>query len=709
MKSEQDIVLILGCLLFGCAVQRNYTEIYTQTCKEGVLVQFNITEEERTQKRNSQVGPYLSVKFIVDAISERNGRVILSKADAVVILMMVLVALCLISFIVFLCFCCCCDRAGRSSLKAARLYNALTIVLLITSIGLFIALLVYLGNLNSSRDSTSCTLASVPKNLFDGVQSSQLGFFGFNKLVSTLTDFKNELPSIKSLSNDFSQIVQADLPSASKAALDSLSAFSTTFRERKTTDGAGEKAKPQSVSSLTDNINIGIFNEFTIANQAAVTINNAGVVGQQLSQAADLTPVENLLSGVIAQFSDIVSKMGNALGDAVTGIDYFNYYAPIGYWLTLGICLLIFILGVTAVILICLMVHRDTNRNRMGVKFCLSLSSFFIFLLGIIAIVLLIASVAMNSVCRGLGEVLSSKDINAQIQSYGVEVNPIVSKVINQCLPIGSKGEVSKLLSINSEIFTQSADLMEVFSLLGEYKKTVAAANNSPSISATIEQWQKYRTSEVPDHSNTASTVANLNSLIECSGQSLQLNKARCSTNQCQGIFESAGFSAPACSLNGAQAETLYNRLKTFTTEENQLMGEMIEALSGNAPNTPRSLQRNSNTKMTQSLAYFDNITPKFKNTFSQVSNIDKGLQANLNCSILRKQMNDLEVSFCFNFSRNLYYFTVMLIWIVFFMFFYSWSVCCSLRFMPINKAISMPQNEELQGQVYDHERLSMY
>lgn len=712
MTSNQVIVLMLGWLLFGHSIQRNYTEIYNDYCTDEILTQIDISEAERIEMRNSQVGPYITVNSIVDVIDNHSISQIVKDAGVYIILLIILTVFCLISFIVYLCFCCCCDRAQSSSATKANIYIIITLIFIVTSIALFIALIVFLVKLNTNRGATSCSLASVPKELLDGVNTPEQKFLGFNNLISILTSFKNELGNISTLANDFDQIANKGLTTSSKAALNSLSTFSNTFKERTTTDGTGAQAKPLTVTTLTDKVNDAISTEFAIYDEVATKITNAAVAGKQFAQNINVASIQNSLSTIITQFTDLSTKVSDVFGEVVTGVDYYNQYAPIGYWLTFGFGLLILILGVIAVIFVCIMIRRHTDQRRMGVKFCLSFSSFFIFLLGIIAIALLVSTISINSVCHAIGEVLSAKDVGAQIQSYGFEIDDFVIKVINECLPADSSGDVTNLISVDTGVFNQSKVLIDGLAIYEELKTNLTKTGaESPSITATVDVWQKFSTSIFPDHQNTLVTLNSLNNLISCSSQSFQLNANNCTSSGCQGIYDSTGFTAPGCSSNSAEASTLYNRLKTFTNDEKQLVGEMIVGLSGTSPNTPLSLNKDLKVKINETISSFENIKSKLQNTITQVSAFKDGLAANLNCTILRREMNNLESSFCFNFNRNLHYFAVLMIFIVLFMFFYSWCLCCSLRYMPTQEAISMPKNEESNGGLYmnNDERVPMY
>lgn len=83
-----------------------------------------------------------------------------------------------------------------------------------------------------------------------------------------------------------------------------------------------------------------------------------------------------------------------------------------------------------------------------------------------------------------------------------------------------------------------------------------------------------------------------------------------------------------------------------------------------------------------------------------------------LNCTIIRKEIENIEASFCFNFNKSLYTFTVILIFSLLLLFSFIWNTCCTMRYLPV------PDVEEADGKVspdekgkYDHdiEKVAVY
>lgn len=712
-KKPWTLFLLVG-LLFAGTYQRTYTEIYDAYCSADVLASFEMTEDERISRRGSLKGAYVSVDSIVDVIQNKSASKILKEAGAYIILMIILTVLCLISFLTFLGFCCCCDRAGGNTVGKAKLYAFFTFVFIVTFAALFIALLVFLGKLNTRKSETGCVLASIPKDLLDGVNTSGLSFIGFKQLSNILTRFKNDLTNLSSVSADFDNIISQNLASASQTALASLPPFYNKYKDSKTSDGAGSSGKPLTIQSLTTGINDAIYAEFKIFDDVSTKITQAAQTGKQYAQDASSTAsIQSSISSIVTQINNFTDQIDSSFGQAVTGVDYFNQYAPIGYWLTLGFGLLVAILGTIAFCLIVRMIRSSTDSCRMGVKFCLSFNGFLIFLLGIIAVVLLVASISLNSVCHAVGDVLNASDVASEVAKYQLQIDPLINNIINQCIPRNASGDVSSLLTGNVNVYNQTQTFMDGITLYDSLKKNITqAGDSSPTIAATVTYWTSFKTSVLPDQPAAVAALSQLNDLVKCGGTTYQLNSQNCTESGCQGIYQSSGFSAPSCSSNGAQATTFYTNLKAFTTDEDALLGKMITDLSGSDASTPLSLNNASRSKVKAVFTSFDNIKAKLQGTVDLVSNFTNGFASSLNCTVLRRELNNLESSFCFAFNQNLYYFAVLLIWIVFFLFFYSWCICYSLRYMPApdgNLSTRKVDNAGNTFYVQDDERVPVY
>ena len=311
-----------------------------------------------------------------------------------------------------------------------------------------------------------------------------------------------------------------------------------------------------------------------------------------------------------------------------------------------------------------------------------------IFILGIIAIILLVASISLNTVCHAVGDVLSATDVASTVGGYGVQIDDFINKIINQCIPAGATGDITNLISTNTDVFASTKGFIDGLTTFDALKANVTqTGDSSPTIDATVSIWNNFKTSYWPDQPNAVVSLNEFKKLVS-SDTRWELNASNCTSNSgCKDIYSSTSFTAPSCSSNSARANTLYNNLKQFTKDEDTLLGNMITSLNGPDANTPLSLNKANKSKVKTVFSSFESIKSRLQTTIGKVSTFNNGLLANLNCTILRKEIDNLESTFCFKFNQSLYFFAVLLIWIVFFLLFYSWCICYALRYMPTAEA----------------------
>ena len=678
------VVLLLS--LSG-ALQRDYTEIYSKDCTPQVLADLSVSVDDRLAQRSSSSKIYVSAAAIINVVNGKGVGKLMSEGGVYPILMIILTIFCLISLIVFLVFCCCCDRAAGASSMKAKVYTLATFLFIFVSIALFIALFVFIGKLNGGSKSASCGIASIPHDLLDGVQTANLTFLGFRNLTTLLTNFQTEVSNLSSVSSDFDAIANKNLPASTQAAYNSLNPFYTKYKDSTTTDGQGQKTRPLTVSGLTTGVNAAIDAEFSIYNQVAIKINDAASIGRSIGNNSQMQTMQANLQTIIDQMNSISSQINNNVGGAATGVDYFNRYAPIGYWITLGLGLVLVLLALASVVVLVCLQKTHTNRCRCGAKFCLAFNGLLIVLLGIVAVVLIVASLGLGSVCHALGNLLSANDVAAEVATYGVSLDPFVSKIINQCLPPNASGDLSALLDTGRDVFNQTQGFLDGLTTFDSMRANItASANGSFTVAQTVAAWSNFKVSIYPDQLNAVATLSSLNDAIKCSNTQYQLNAFNCTggaaSASCAGVYNSANFQAPSCSSNAAQASSLFATLKTFTNDEDALLGSMISDLSGSA-STPGGLFQTARDAINSVLTNIDNVRAKMQNTLSIASTLQNGLSQSVDCRVVRLELNNLEAVFCFKFNKNLYYFAALLAFVVFFLFIFSWTLCCALRYIP--------------------------
>ena len=695
--------LAVALLLTGLSFQREYTEIYDKYCTEAVLAELNVSEANRTVLRAASAPKlYVDVVALVSAYNGNGAGKLIAKAAAFPALAIILAIFCLLSFIIFFCFCCCCDRAAGATQRKAKFCTGSSLLFAVTSTALFVALFVFIGKLNTSMDKTSCGVATVPHDLLQGVQTSTINFIGFNNLTTLLTNFKGELGKLTALSSDFDAIINRKADASTTAAYNSLATFSQNYNSSTTTDGKGQKTKPITVSSLGDHATAAIAIEFAAYNDVAVRLTAAASTGKNLSSSSQVQTVQSTLQSVIDQITSISADVDVSFGNATTAVDYFNRYAPIGYWVTLGIGLVVILLAAAATAILWCCVRNNTNRFRCGAKFCLTLNSALIFILALVSVALVVVSIGLGTVCHGLGELLASTQVSTTLAGYNITLDGTVSKLINQCLPADASGDITSLLDTGSDVFNQTQSFLDGLTNFNSLRANLTATNESSiTIAETASLWSKFKVSIYPDQANALDSLASLNNKVSCGGVTYVLNAANCTggaaSSSCSGIYDSASFLAPTCASDVSGATGLFTTLKTFTNDEDSLLGKMITDLSGSGSSTPATLFTTGRQAIKSVLGNVDDITNSLTTTLATAATFKTGLAKITDCRVVRLELNNIESTFCFSFNKNLYYFTAILSFTVFFLFLYSWCLCCAMRCTPNPEAIAHGEESEVK------------
>lgn len=669
----QAVLLIL--LLVSPTLLRTYKQIYNEACTASGLKSLDISEDERAKKRTSVTSAYVSVPNFASFINTKEIQYLVKEVGSYIILMIILTILCLASFVFYLMFCCCKRSKSATRLKS-KTFCWISIIPLITFLALFIAMLVYLGKLNAERKDTSCGLASIPYNFLEGVNTGTLKFLGLRTLFSVLTDFKIEISNLQNLDPNFSSIINSGIVDLSSQALASLPSFYQKYTNSTTIDGTGVQNRPLTVSQLTSNINPTIEKEFTTYDEVARKLYVSANAGRNLLSTSSLTDVQNSLQTTINELKNLTADVDSNFGSAIEAVDYFDQYAPVGYWIVLGLGIVMVILSIVSMILVALTVKHITDKYRVAIKIIIAIIGLFSFLLGIIAVVMLIGTIGFGSICQATANILTTNDIRSELKQYQLDISPFVENVLVKCLPLNSNGDLTDVLTNGTNVYAQATYLLDGVTLYGDVQTYVVNQTNfSPAINATTTLWEKYRVSILADHENIKPVLEQLNDLVVCGDYYFSLNEANCTDANCQGIYNFTNFKPPSCSEDQTQAAALYQRIKDFTSQEDQLLTQMKKDLNGPSSTAPLTLQTNLKTKLKELNPILTDLSSRLRNTTQFSRSFQEGFAKNMNCTVLRKALNDIESTLCFSFNQNLYYFVSLLCFVVLSLLMLAWAL----------------------------------
>jgi len=683
MALHRYLATLVILILASPTLLRTYKQIYDETCTSDGLKNLDISEEERVKKRDSLISTYVSVPSVASFVQTKEIKYLAKEAGSYLILMIILTALCLGSFVFYLMFCCC-KRAKSASRFKSQAFCFISIAPLVTFLALFIVMLVYLGKMNINRMDTSCGVASVPNNFIDGVNTNTLKFLGLKTLFSVLTDFKSEISNLQGLGPVFSSILNSGIVDLSSQALASLPTFYQKYANSTTLDGTGVQNRPLTVRQLTPKINPQIEKEFATYDEVSEKLLRSAAAGRNLLASNSLNDVQNTIQMIINELKNLTSDVTDNFSAVIDTVDYFDRYSPIGYWITLGFGIVMVIASIAAMILAFYTVKKITDRYRLVIKIIIAVIGFFSFLMGIIAIVMLVGTIGLGSVCQAAAGILNANDIKAEIKQYQLKISPFVENVLINCLPLNSTGDLTNLFTNGTDVYAQTTYLLDGVTFYRDIQAAVVNQTSlSPAIKTTTDQWENYRVSIFADHDNIKPILDQLNDLVICGDYYFAMNEVNCTDANCQGLYNTTSFKPPSCSQDQTQAATLYQRLKEVATQQDTLLTAMQKDLNGPSSSAPLTLQNNLKAKLNELNPILNDLSARLQKTTQFSRSFQQGFAKNMNCTVLRKALNDIETTLCFSFNVNLYYFVCLLCFVVLSLLMMAWALWLMLFCTP--------------------------
>ena len=676
-----------------------FTSIYQNYCSSSQVLSSNVNSYQLVTNRNNEVGFNFQITNLVSALNGEGASGIVSDVGGYIIVMAILTFFMILTFIIFLGFCCCCDRPDKTNENCSKFCIFTSIIFLVGFIGLFVAMIVYLGIMNSYLNSAVCAFGRIPYDLLSGASAPAVNFIGFYNMTYIVGNFSAQIGNMNTVNANLLNIYNKQSPIATSAAMSSLSNFYAIYSNSTTSDGSGSRSQPIVIQALTPSINTIISNEFNTYNYTAYQLQAAAQTGLQISVTSSQTSNYQLsLAKINVQLNSIISVLNGNIASITTGIATAVIYLPIGYWITLGFGILVSIFCIILLIWVCMSYRNKKDTCRYCSKLCLVINSLLIIILGLITIALLIVSTVITSTCKEVPIIMSKNGVEliSLFTSWGISVDTTTRNILKNCLASDASGSVIAVINSNDPNVTSGVNFLDAIVSFNSIKPNLTFQGTfSTAINATVVYWNNIATGIIADQTVAITNLNQLNGLVSCGSVSYQLNSANCTNrNTCYAIYQSTNSNIPGCA-SSTTALTIYNNLKQYTIDEFTLLSNMIASLSStNGTQTPNSAQIAYRQNMISIIPDYNAVVSAVGGFLTSIPVTSGGLLSNLNCTILQNEILNVEAAVCFNFNNPLYYFTALLAFIVFFFFFFSWCICCALRCIPRVTVLDINGNE---------------
>lgn len=685
-----QILVIIAIGLVGIANCGTYRVAADEKCKDVDIVSWVMTDAERAQKRLDNDTPVtISSDDISKLIKDKEYGAAIKSVLAYFILILILLFFTFVSFIIYFFFCCCCKRYSKASETKAKVSWMIAMLFFIVFTVFFILMIIFLSKTDKQYKDIQCAISSISADLLDGTSAKSVRkFMGFLTLNQQFTSLKTEIATINTVQSDFSAISSRNVNDKAQSAYDALPIFITKYKDSTTRNGSGTAAKPSSISSLTTHVSDAIKAEFATYISVGTALNDVGEQGEKFAVSGQTSNIQVALQEIIDYITTLITPLESQLSSVDDGMNTGAKFVPTGTYIALAIGIVIFLLS--ALFMIVLFCQYSKHRCMSGtclIKTGMIVLGFLAVLLTIIAVVILVASVGVSSLCGILADLLDATDINVVLAKYDITFSDsTVSDAFNKCVPANGSGDITSLVGGTGTSAQYMDYIQDFLDGLLIFQTQISVINegalDSTTVVAQTTIWTSIQTGLTIDQSDVSSALSNLNSIIKCGNVSFQINSQSCGSSDtgCQGIATTASFSPPTCSSDSATASALFTNLRNYYTDENTLMTNMISDLGSTGSDTANNRFRTTKQAIRDSITNYNNISAKLSGTIAATAAFDDGFKNLSDCRILRTEIENIESVFCFNVNKPLYLFFVFTALAAFCLFMLNWCICTTLR-----------------------------
>lgn len=565
----------------------------------------------------------------------------------------------------------------------------LFILFFIIFVGLFIAILVFIGVSEYHSGPAYCAIQSLPATLLYGNAGTATGmeFIGFQPLINVIGNYTVEINKLANVQSNAQAIVSANLPASTVALL----------------QNDVNRWAALSVDTVAG-VNGTVFPDTFIRNSAAgpwviekefATLDN---LAQALQNTATITLFFNnpaFVTSAIASLNTMQQQLQSSFNTYQSGASTFTYramliqsYAIGAFWTFFGISIVIIILCIGVITAFCEVKRGKCLGCIRAMKWILIFLAFLAFVYGILVLVLMAGVAGLSPFCKFIAE-LNQGGWNAantfeslfitQGGTVGIDqTNP--GSLLKYCMYKNSTGYIPSLFNSTTLTLNSYDRLISLVNGLTVYRNYLRVYSgftqtSSPAIGTYTAFLGNLTAGDLYDNSGVFLVNQALNSLVSCSG-----NQYAWTANGCLNYYFSSctplgsSFTPPSCSSNSNQALTYYNNIRNYVISENTLVNEVLVGIA------PLNSQYASIiVALANQQVNINTIQAALPNTLGTVSAYNNTLQQIVNCNTLQNEMVQFERYVCFPFVKPLYVLLVLACISTFFLFVLLWTLWAML------------------------------
>ena len=686
-----------------------YKQKKTEHCSKLNPSIFEITSKSLAEKREKFSTPNsVDFKILKQSIESGDFMKILNTTIIMIFFVFFLFLFSLISIPIFVMNCCCSKNKGRS--RKTKIYFFcffFFLFLFLASFGIFVF---FVNKLKDNYSIMNCVVAKIPNDLLNGF-SENLEFIGFFPLKNLLTNFLSEIQNLNNANSSYDQIISQNLKTSASEILHSIDFFSKKYKFSETLDAIGNFTPNLITAKISEKINLLIDREFTKISEISENLEKSAFLAKNSDFTENLEVSKNLITQFLSTLEMLINPLDQNLSFLNEKLDFLMKFSPLFFWVILGLCVFLFLLYIFFMIVLYNQIYKNKCfKFSKFLRFFLVFVSFFVFIIALSNIAFMLVSLIISSYCDFSKEILSENDFGKFFGDFNIIMGEQEIQFFNECLPEKSEGDLVKILGISG--FETVQELIDGFSGFQNFQENLEKIPDfSVSIEETSNFWAFVRDGIFPSHVNVYSELIKFNNLIKCDSQFFFLNDKNCTISQidennensenleyfknlinystlpkiensenlknCQGINSSQNWTPPSCSSSESLKihQNLQNSFQ-YNFEEIQKMINFLKIDNENPDFKYQILKQ----KLKNCENYFIDIKLNLEKTLNSISNFKSGFSKISNCKILRKEILDFEIGFCFEVRFRFFFVFVIMNLLNFFLVILNFCFCCTLK-----------------------------
>jgi len=594
-----------------------------------------------------------------------------------------LVLLIVISFIFFfVTFCWKCSYSYNCWHECLWIFAILFLIF----VGLFIAILVFIGISQYHTGNAYCSLYSFPAAVLygnPGVYHKQ-EFIGYQPFLSFIGNYTAEVPQIGAKLNDMTAIINSQISSVTQSSIANTTAWWASVSNSTVNSGVGSALiHPDVIIANPASVSLELESEFNTLDILARELLASASEGKFLTSASYVNATQTGLATLAGTISSNFNSLSNVMEKFTQKGMQLQSYSIAGFWTFFGLSIAIILLGLFVLIVFCCMRKGKYRTCITCMRISLLIIAFLAIIYGICVLILMAGISGMSSFCKFVAELNQGGWTAAN--TFTDFLGDAEGGLVKNCFFKNGTGYLPDVIGSTPYVtnsYNRLIDLVEGMTSFRIYtaKNPGFLNTTSPSIQNQISVWRNISNGQYLDNYPATSAFNTFIGDNSCDSRHFELTSTACSffnLTNCVGISSSSSYSPAGCVSASANASAIYTNLYNYILSEQSLLALLTTGIS-NSPLTSYTTVISSFQNINANVLSFQSVFP---NTQKSVSNYNNTLLQITQCSNLQVELSQFERYACFPFTKPLYVLLVIATVSTLFLFFMIWALVSLICF----------------------------